>query len=776
MSVNESDVSIVCSHKFTVYPRNYKPKKDETNAVYIVARYEDKSTLKSFVASGYNLPLDVGFDYTLHGSWKVTEKYGKTFETAYHEVVLPNDAKGFANYMKSLRVGIGSKRAQSIYDKFGDGVWKVLEENPNELTKVSGITPKIIEKLCVKLEQTHLQRELVKFFAGRVVVSQAKTMSLIQHFGENVLNILRDNPYRMCEVDGFGFRSVDSLALHLGAKPDNNARLLYASLYTLDEAALNGHTCLPEKEFYEKLYLEVNRNFNYEVVTCEQIKKIINKTSTEIKFSSGYVYSMLRFKQERDTAVNILNLKYFREKEHDIDEWLEEYETSCNISLADKQREAVKTAFNSSVSIITGGPGTGKTTIIKAVLYIHRKLYGNYANSILLSPTGRAARRMTEATGYPAHTIHSSVLTEAGTIRNLKNEQEPEEAETNLIVIDECSMMDLYIADILFELIPIGSRVVMVGDPDQLPSVGYGNVLHELIRSNALPFTKLDVVFRQSKNSPIITNALKIKTGETNLFFTEKNVDSNGQFKLLRYSTSDIMFRKACELYLSAIKKFGADNVILLCPYRSAKRTNLSVDAFNLELQKILNPIADGELCMEKDGNITFHKGDRVMQMKNSNDICNGEIGVITRIERKPDEDDPMQWVYTAYVEFDNNGIEYSYNSTTIHNLDLAYCTTVHKSQGSEYETVIIVLSAKHENMLRRNIIYTAVTRAKENVVIMTESEGTQIDWKGKPFSENALNMAIKNDKTDLRYSLLGDRLHSIVKKHKLTVQNVTYK
>lgn len=755
--MNEKQEEVITvKHRYTVYPKGFLPVSGNAESTFMVARYTDQYGA-NIAVTGYNLPTGIDVEYEIHGEWKCSDKYGKSFQMSYFVPIYPSTEKGFISYMKSLKVGIGPAKAKTIYKRFGAQIWDILDATPEKIAEVKGISQKTVAKLQRKLEETNVQRELIKLF-GKTTISAAKIAALVKEYGENTINVIKTRPYDICKVEGFGFRTVDRLALGMGFKPNDPERLVRAAVFVLDCAAQEGHTCLPIEEFTKAFYKESNKGFTCEVVTHNEIDSAFEEAKKRkfVYSSTGHCYTEKRYKEEVHLACNVCSLiNAGFGYQSDIDSIIDSFERLNSIKLAPLQREAVKRTFRSQLIVITGGPGTGKTTIIKAILYVHKTIYGDYANPLLMSPTGRAARRMSEATGYEARTVHSILFSNA--LDDLETSQEEEEIEGNLFIVDECSMMDLSIADSLFRKIPVGSRVVLVGDPDQLPSVGYGNVLYELLRSRIVPSVKLNVVFRQGKDSPIIANAAKIRDGKQDLIYTQKG-DVNGQFRLYRYSTPSVVFDRACRLYLESVKRFGIDNVILLCPFRAMRKAELSVEKFNLELQKILNPQPEQALKMVKDGNTKFYAGDRVMQMKNTKVACNGEVGVIKEMKYVED-DDSGDDVLTAFIEFNGDGRIHEYREDDIADLDLAYCTTVHKSQGSEYDTVIAVLSVQHSVMLRRNIVYTAVTRAKENVFILTEAEGTQIDSFGRLCTENALTEAIKNNQADVRYSLLADRI-----------------
>lgn len=498
---------------------------------------------------------------------------------------------------------------------------------------------------------------------------------------------------------------------------------------------MEGHVCVPKDELLGEMTKVLNAGFHNAVSedSCKEALNLAYKMKA-IKVTANMVYSTKSFEEETGIVKDIRRIMSASDsKITEIDTFIEEYE-DANFKLADSQRDAVHGVFEHQVEIITGGPGTGKTTVTKAVLYVHQQVFGGDSNAVLLAPTGRAARRMSEATGFPAQTIHSAIGYTG--VPELDNRNEGF-LEGNLFIIDESSMMDQFIAAKLLSMIPDGAKVVFVGDPDQLPSVGAGNVLREMIRSKAVPTTILSVIFRQAQDNPIVGNSLKINQGCTNLTFTNT-------FCFIERSAPEEILRTACAFYVKAVKKFGLENVILLNPFRN--KGLLSVNEFNRQLQNLINPPIEGEESI-KIRKLEFRPRDLVMQTKNTEIAMNGDIGVIHEISKMPDPDDMNRWTYIASIEFNGDGKRHDYTPEMMQDLDLAYCTTVHKSQGSEYQTVIMVVSEEHKVMLKRNIVYTGVTRAKQNVALIGQTE--------------ALNTAILNNQTDVRHTLLGDRLHA---------------
>lgn len=726
MTETVATTSIKAVHAYTVYSQ------DGWNVV----KYTSDEDGSIFTACGTDIPTTADTHVTLYGEWVQNKKFGKQFSVAYCEVILPTSKKGVVSYLMSLKIRIGKKKAEAIYDTFGESIWHVLENSPEDLLIVKGVSQKIVDQLTQKLEETKTVRTVLALFKGRGNVTVKMAKSIVDRFGPDAEMIIRHVPYRLCEVPDFGFLTVDELALSQGHAPNAEDRIIASIGYTLERAATKGHVCLPKKMLCKEMVKLLNRNAGG--VTQSDCEAGINAAfkAKLIRVTSGFIYAPRRYEQEREIASTVYQMSRGREGVNNIDKFLQDYQAESGVTLADKQADAVRCVFQNTLSILTGGPGTGKTTTIKAILYVHKLVYGNTSDPVLLAPTGRAARRMSEATGYPASTIHSAIqyVCDEG---SESAEACVDELQGNLIIVDETSMVDQQIMHLLLEKVPEGARVVMVGDPDQLPSVGCGNILHDLIRSGAVPTVKLEHIYRQGADSPIITNAHLINGGKTKLEYAKT-------FRHIWCASDGETFERTCRMYLKCVKAYGLDNVILLNPYRS--KTLLNVNSFNLALQAEINPPKLGEEVIKVHG-VEFRTGDKVMQMKNTDYAKNGDIGYVLRIERRPDEDDPTVFALYAIIQFNGEG-ETAYSADALKDVDLAYCTTVHKSQGSEYQTVLMVVSESHSNMLRRNVVYTGVTRAQVNVALIG--------------SEAALESAIRNDKSEVRYTLLADRLHKL--------------
>lgn len=707
----------------------------------------------TFVATGDGLPyaedrnINRNTVITMTGYWSVGSKYGTSFKVESFEYQLKKTKDATISYLSSLRCGFGPAAAEAVWKTFGDITWDVLDNQPERLIGVKYgrryVSKKMVDKLKVALSETKKEREVTRLLRN-ANLSLRKVQTLLKAFpDEDVVDILKHDTYRVCEVKGFSFDMVDSFALEQGVAIDNPARLREALRYTMDLAASAGHMCVPAIELPAMMARVANKNVRTKGVTEEICKGAINAACLrkDLRLAGPMLYSASRFEQEYGISRHIKRLMKSNKpvSTEKINRALQAYQEDDDITLAEKQKEAVISCFQNPVTIITGGPGTGKTTVTKAVLYVHKELFGE-DNSLpcLLAPTGRAARRMTEQTGVEASTIHSAIGLRGDDCVGGCDCDGP--LFGNIFIIDECSMMDSFVAYNLLQKIPGRTRVVFVGDPEQLPSVGAGNVLYEMIRSGMVPVTKLNVIYRQAQGNPIVENAQKMRHGDVNLHYAKK------QFMFMEDRTGDParIEEAVCELYEKSIRAKGASNVALLCPYRH--KSALNVNRFNKLLQERINPASPTKNFAIFNSKL-FREGDRVMQTKNTDFAKNGDIGVIHSISFEADKDDPNKKTDIVTIEFNDDGNLVRYYAEQMENVDLAYCTTVHKSQGSEYSIVIMVVSPEHKAMLRRNLVYTGITRAKDCVIMVGRVE--------------ALTKAILNNKTDKRYTMLGDWLYT---------------
>lgn len=705
-----------------------------------VVKYKNLTDGTLFTACGNNLPKVKMTEYRLYGSWRKTDKYGLQMDVDYYEDILPNNAKGFVAYMKSLKCGIGGIKARMIYDHFGKDIWDVIEKEPQRLTSIPGVSAKSVAKLVAAIQQTHLMRDVMKLCKGQIDITPQKATKLIEIFGSKTMEVIQHHPYKLCYIRGFAFPMVDKLALMLGFDPSNKERIFSAINYVFELSGTSGNVCVPYKEYLYQLDRILNNGLKgHPVDGSIEIEALKNQIyGGLVTYTAGMLYSKNHNIEELSSVENLKRLMSAKQEadKRNVERLIVQYENENQIQLADSQVDAIRMVFDHQVSIITGGPGTGKTTIIKAILYLHQRLFQNSVPE-LLAPTAKAARRMTEQSGADASTVHSAIgYTGLEDILDIEN-RKGNELHGNLIIVDEVSMLDQFIFAGLLSKIPDGAKLVLVGDPDQLPSVGAGEVLYQLIRSKAIPVTKLSVIFRQSGENPIITNAYKINHGDPYLVYEK------GKFEFYETRSDMETFEKSKALYAAYSEVYGIDNVILLCPIRRKTENHplLNVAMLNKDLQELLNPYLPGsKQFRSKDG--VFRIGDKVMQTKNTEHSKNGDTGIICDIVDEKEDDEVITKVV---IEFDA-GSTLSFDEEGMRSIELAYATTVHKSQGSEYQTVLLICAESQERILQQNLIYTACTRSKERCIILGQTK--------------ALYKGITDHSMKRRSTLLGDRLH----------------
>lgn len=537
------------------------------------------------------------------------------------------------------------------------------------------------------------------------------------------MDIVKNHPYKLCELVGVGFRTADKIAMSMDFDELSTERVDEALLYTLTDAESKGHLCLEKHDLLKSCLKILNTPQLTEDMLANRAVRLIQ--SGQMVSYLGNVYRSRTAYIEAHLA-EMISHRLSQNKSFcytDLDAELDKEEQILAVKLAPEQRLAVKTALTHGISIITGGPGTGKTMIQRALLDIYKR--NHPGNEICCcAPTGRAARRMEQSTRFSASTVHKALGLLAGEDGNYN---EPAELTADLILVDEVSMLDIYLAEHLFCAVKNNCQIVLIGDADQLPSVGPGAVLSEMIASECIPVVRLDKVFRQSAGSRIATNAKLIRHGNLSLEY-------GPDFQFMDSASTTESAEKVAEIYMQEIAKYGVDNVALLSPFR--QRTETGVNALNELIRDLVNP-PDNEKAEVKFGKRIFRCGDKVMQIKNHDDVNNGDIGYITKIINMDSET-------ILYINFGDGKLK-EYDAGDLDMLDLGYASTIHKSQGAEYQSVIINLQCAHAIMLTRPLIYTAITRGKKRVIIVGE--------------RRALCMAIKKTDTEKRGTCLAKRL-----------------
>lgn len=724
---------MLCQFERLVYPGNIQA---VTPSSYMVAVYKpcekirDSSgaTVTQVKAVGYCLPISDNMRFDMHGRWSKNAKHGIQFEVeTYDEVIIPTK-EGIVAYLSSGQIkGIGPKMAEKIYDAFGSMALEVLDKEPERLLAISGISERKLKKICDSYLANRGARDVVAFLTPYGITPN-RAVKLFKEYGDQTMEIVKNHPYQLCEMAGIGFRTADKIAMNMGFNTLSTERVDEGLLYTLTDAEGKGHLCMEKHAFIKACLKILDTPELTEEMVVNRAAKLVH--DGQLVSYCGAVYRSKTAGQEAHLAERIHRQLSIRKSYSytDLDSELDKEEAKLKVKLAPEQRNAVKTALTHSLSIITGGPGTGKTMIQKAILDIYRR---NHPGSEICccAPTGRAARRMEQSTGHPASTVHKALGLLAGDDGDYNT---PEMLDADLILADEISMLDTYLAGYLFDAVKSGSQLILIGDADQLPSVGPGAVLSEMISSGRIPTVRLDKVFRQNAGSRIATNAKLIRHGTLSLEYGQ-------DFQFMDSATIPESAEKITEVYLAETAKYGVDNVALLTPYR--QKTETGVNALNEKLREIVNP-ADRLKPEAKCGKRIFRQGDKIMQIRNHDDVNNGDVGYVTDITTTgPDT--------TVYVDF-GDGRTKEYDSSELDMLDLGYASTIHKSQGSEYKSVIINLQCAHSIMLTRPLIYTAITRGKDRVIIVGE--------------RRALCIAIKKTDTEKRGTCLAMRLQALAK------------
>ncbi len=692
----------------------YQNSENGYTVLNFVSEEEEITCVGIFHGVGEGETLEMTGEYTTHPS------YGRQFKAQSFQVKSPEDILSIERYLGSGAIkGIGAALAARIVRRFREDTFRIIEEEPERLAEVKGIS----ERKAVEIaEQVEGKRELrqAMIFLQQYGISQTLSVKIYQTYGQELYTILKENPYRLADdIQGVGFRIADEIASRIGIHTDSDFRIRSGILYTLMQAAAEGHTCLPqnvltqraaellglETEYIEKHYMDLAIG-----------RKVMIKEMDKVR----YLYASHFYYMEMNTAAMLgrLDISY-DVPQIEIESRIRAIEKNTGMELDELQAEAVREAVCNGLVVITGGPGTGKTTTINTII---RYFEEEGMDIFLAAPTGRAAKRMSETTGFEAKTIHRMLELNGGVDGSEgfeRNEQNP--LETDVIIVDEMSMVDVSLMHALLKAVAEGTRLVLVGDVNQLPSVGPGSVLRDVIESERFHVVRLTKIFRQAAQSDIVVNAHKINRGEE-VFLDNKSMDF---FFLKRYD-ANVIISIVIQLIQQKLPKFVEAqpfDIQVLTPMRKGL---LGVERLNGILQQYLNP-QDGSKKEKEHGGILFREGDKVMQIKNNYQleweirsryglaidkglgVFNGDMGIVRNIDTYQE---------TVSVEFEEGRmVDYSFKQ--LEELELAYAITIHKSQGSEYPAVVIPLLTGPRMLMNRNLLYTAVTRAKKCVTLV---------------------------------------------------------
>jgi exodeoxyribonuclease V alpha subunit len=676
----------------------------------------------------------------MQGEWTTHPKFGKQFKIVHYESKVPATNYGIEKYLGSgLIKGIGPVMAKRIVKIFGKETLEIIENEIQRLVEVEGIGTKRIGMIKKAWAEQKEIRQVILFLQTHGV-SPGYATKIFRQYGNQSIGVVQENPYRLAmDVFGIGFVTADKIAGKLGFEKSSELRVEAGIIYVLHQLADEGHVYYPYEPLVEKCkeILQVEREVIVKAFgTISFEKKIIiedlNDASEEFKENNKAIYLAKYHFCETNIAGKLLTLLKQNKSIREVDtqkaiEWVQ---GQLSICLAEKQRAAIQSALLNKVLVITGGPGTGKTTIINAIL----KILGRLNIRILLAaPTGRAAKRMSETTGFEAKTIHRMLeynFNEGGFVKNEGNV-----LDCDILIVDEASMIDTILMHHLLKSVPSSATLILVGDVNQLPSVGPGNILKDIIASGTIPVVELNEIFRQAKESRIIVNAHKINQGLIPQLDHKNKADESTDFYFIQQEEPEKVLELIVKLVNKRIpEKFGFDPVNDIQVLTPMNKGLVGAGNLNTELQRALNPPGEGITH----GTTELKVNDKVMQIKNNytKEVFNGDIGRIVKLDRENQE---------VIINFDDKQVQYEYSE--LDEIMLAYAVSVHKAQGSEYPVVVIPILTQHYVLLQRNLIYTAITRGRKLVVMV----GTR----------KALTIGIKNNKTQKRYTYLRYRLGS---------------
>ena len=692
--------------------------------IFILQDNHSSTTVKGCLPA-----VKAGQDVTLTGSWIVHPKFGKQFEAQHCTITLPTNAAGLEKYLSSgIISGIGPVYAKKLISAFGINVLDIIDKEPDRLRSISGIGPKRVAKI---IEGWHEQKEVanIMIFLQEQNITPAYAAKIYKKYGYEAIAVVKENPYRLAEeVWGIGFKTADQIAQNLGFSHASPSRIKAGILHAINEIVSEGHLYTEVDKLKEKTFqlLELTddeqpliKNGLHELYELNKIKIITHN-------EQHFIATSIIYHTEFGVSQKIKNLlNYPSGLFLDIDAIYQQLRKQDGpVVLNEDQQRGIMTALQHKITIITGGPGTGKTTLIKQFLEILDKKRIRYK---LAAPTGRAAKRMSESTGRPAATLHRLLEFDPATLQFKHNEDNT--IQTDVFIVDEASMIDIFLSYAILKAVPLAAHIIFIGDIDQLPPVGAGNFLRDLINSKKIACIQLTEIFRQAKNSLIIVNAHRVNHG---IFPTTNLPDTQKDFIWIKEEQPEKVFEHLTSFFTKKIYQYQispAETMVLV----PMNRGSIGTQKLNQNLQEILNKQPGNKLTY---GLTEFKEHDRVMQIRNNYDklVFNGDIGFIQTIDHSEK---------TIAVRYGERLLTYKYNE--LDELVLAYAITIHKSQGSEYDAVIIPLFTQHFTLLARNLVYTAITRAKKLCIFIGQTK--------------ALAIALHNNKSIKRQTFLAEYL-----------------
>jgi exodeoxyribonuclease V alpha subunit len=731
----------------------------QSESLYTVARIRVKETNENYnekeiIVTGILPPLREDELYLFYGKFKDHPKYGKQYEVDFFKKEMPQSREAMIQYLSSdLFKGIGKKTAEHIVEVMGDEAITKLLESPELISQI----PKLTEDQAKNLHESLLLNrglDQVMMAVQPYGIGPHLAMKIFQAYQDEAVSVIKKEPYRLIEdIPGIGFHRADEIAKGNGMQMNHPERIQAACQFQLREQGTDlGHSYLPSEELLEgvRKLLADGKNTVDEMSIFREIQNMESENRLIIKENVVYLPSL--YYAERGFAQKMNQLLKKQESDYDIpsekiDKELTELEKRLKMTYANSQKQAIKKALTSPLMILTGGPGTGKTTVIKGIVELYSEIHGVSLNPddyrgkkepfpvLLVAPTGRAAKRMTESTGIPAHTIHR-LLGWKGAGNFDKNEDEP--IEGKLLIVDEMSMVDIWLAYSLSKAIPEHIQIIFVGDEDQLPSVGPGQVLKDLLETEHIPQTRLTDIYRQSEGSSIIRLAHEMRSGKVPQDLLVPQTD-----RRFFSCAGEQVFQVIMQVCENAVRKgYTSRDIQVLAPMYKGP---VGIDRLNMELQKLFNPEKEKQRQLQV-SNVFYRKGDKVLQLVNQpeDNVFNGDIGEIVAIIYARENTDKEDQIVISFDE-----IEVTYKRSEFHNFTHAFCCSIHKSQGSEYPIVILPVVKSYYRMLKRNLIYTAITRSKEYLILCGEQE--------------AFSWAVQRSDEGERYSGLKHRLQETI-------------